>query len=63
MTGFMYTLDIASQTDSGKDQFGESEGVHIVVDQKSLLYLMGTVLDYQDTEKGSGFVFNNPNAK
>ena len=35
----------------------------LVVDKKSLLYLNGTVLEYDTSLLGKGFVFNNPNAK
>jgi iron-sulfur cluster assembly protein len=36
--------------------------VKIVVDKKSFLYLVGTVLEYSGGLNGKGFVFNNPNA-
>ena len=39
------------------------EGAKIFVDRKSLLYLKGTVLDYDASLVTKGFVFNNPNAK
>lgn len=39
------------------------EGVKIVVDPKSFLYLHGMTLDYKETLMQSGFVFENPNAK
>ena len=40
----------------------EDNGVKILVDKKSLLYLVGTTLDYSGGLNGKGFVFNNPNA-
>jgi iron-sulfur cluster assembly protein len=45
------------------DKVFEYEGVKIFVDPKSLLYLNGMVLDYQESLMQSGFVFDNPNAK
>jgi len=39
-----------------------SPDVKIVIDQKSLVFLEGTTLDYQDGLQGKGFVFNNPKA-
>lgn len=36
--------------------------VKIVIDQKSLIFLEGTTLDFQDGLQGKGFVFNNPKA-
>jgi iron-sulfur cluster assembly protein len=45
------------------DKVFEYDGVKIYVDPKSLLYLNGMVLDYQESLMQSGFVFDNPNAK
>ena len=50
------------------DQFGDSDavieanGVKVVVDEKSALYLMGTTLDFVDTLNETGFKMGNPNA-
>ncbi len=41
----------------------ESHGVKLIVDAKSLFYLMGCELDYSGGLNGKGFIFNNPNAK
>jgi iron-sulfur cluster assembly protein len=40
----------------------ESQGVRIIVDEKSALYLVGTVLDFVDNLQESGFKIQNPNA-
>ena len=45
------------------DKVYEYDGVKIFVDPKSLLYLNGMTLDYQESLMQSGFVFENPNAK
>ena len=45
------------------DKVFEYDGVKIFVDPKSLLYLNGMILDYQESLMQSGFVFDNPNAK
>jgi iron-sulfur cluster assembly protein len=45
------------------DQVFDYDGVKVFVDPKSLLYLNGMVLDYQESLMQSGFVFDNPNAK
>jgi len=45
------------------DKVIEKDGVKIFVDPKSLLYLNGMILDYQESLMQSGFVFDNPNAK
>ena len=44
------------------DQVFEDNGVKIVVDKKSFLYLVGTTLEFSGGLNGKGFVFNNPNA-
>ena len=45
-----------------KDLIDEVEGVKIIIDPKSALYLHGITLDYQGGLNGRGFVFTNPNA-
>ena len=44
------------------DKVFEDNGMKVVVDKKSFLYLVGTELDYSGGLNGKGFVFNNPNA-
>ena len=44
------------------DKVFEDNGIKIIVDTKSFLYLIGTTLDFSGGLSGSGFVFNNPNA-
>lgn len=60
-SGLSYNLDFDTQLRE-HDQLFEDKGVKIVVDKKSLLYLVGTELDYTDGLNGKGFQFNNPNA-
>lgn len=45
-----------------EDKVFEDNGIHIVVDKKSFLYLVGTTLEYSGGLNGTGFVFQNPNA-
>jgi iron-sulfur cluster assembly protein len=45
------------------DKVFEFDGVRVVVDPKSLLYLHGMTLDYKESLLQSGFVFENPNAQ
>jgi iron-sulfur cluster assembly accessory protein len=59
--GFSYDLYFDSKTDLDK-QF-DCNGVRVVVDQMSLMYLMGTEIDYIESLQGAGFKFNNPNVK
>ena len=60
-SGLMYDLSFdAAIRDS--DEVFEDKGVKILVDKKSLLYLLGTTLDFSDGLNGKGFQFINPNA-
>ena len=61
-SGFSYQLDFDPHK-GDQDRVVESKGIKIVVDSKSLLYLMGMVLDFDGGLNGKGFTFSNPNAK
>lgn len=60
-SGLMYDLGFDDHT-SEKDEIFEDKGVKIIVDKKSLLYLLGTTLEFSDGLNGKGFQFINPNA-
>mgnify|MGYP000686648264 CR=1 FL=1 len=60
-SGLMYELGFDAQV-VDTDHVFEDKGVKILVDKKSLLYLLGTTLEYSGGLNGKGFVFNNPNA-
>ena len=60
-SGLMYKLEF-DNTKLENDKEFEDNGVKIVVDKKSVLYLAGTILDFSGGLNGKGFVFNNPNA-
>ena len=60
-SGLSYKMDFDAQRNDG-DQLFEDKGVKILVDKKSFLYLVGTVLEYSGGLNGKGFAFNNPNA-
>lgn len=60
-SGLMYDLTFDNQI-SDEDKELESNGIKVVVDKKSYLYLVGTTLDYSGGLNGKGFVFVNPNA-
>ncbi|MGH7213716.1 MAG: HesB/IscA family protein [Tepidisphaeraceae bacterium] len=61
-SGFSYMLDLTEEAVSETDEAMESNGVAIVCDSKSLIYLDGTEIDFKDEVMGRGFVFKNPNA-
>ena len=60
-SGLMYDLSFDEAIEDA-DQVFEDKGVKILVDKKSLLYLLGTTLDFSDGLNGKGFQFINPNA-
>lgn len=60
-SGFSYVLDL-TETEKETDEVFEQEGITIVCDPKSMLYLGGTTIDFKDEIMGRGFVFQNPNA-
>jgi iron-sulfur cluster assembly protein len=62
-SGLSYTFSWEKQPRMGDEVFEGPDGAKVYVDRKSLLYLDGTVLDYDTSLMSKGFVFNNPNAK
>lgn len=61
-SGMAYVLEFADAVEAG-DQVFEDQGVRVVIDSKSLVYLDGTELDFAKEGLNEGFRFNNPNAK
>ena len=61
-SGLSYELDFDNKMGE-TDKVFEDNDVRIIVDKKSFLYLVGTVLEYSGGLNGKGFVFNNPNAQ
>ncbi len=62
-SGLSYVFDFARKVRGDKDRVLDFDGLTIVVDQKSLRYLAGSVLDWSDSLVGYGFKWQNPNAK
>src|SRR5487761_1762886 len=60
-SGFSYKMDFETGV-ADTDKVFESNGAKIVIDDQSLLYLIGMTLDYEGGLNGKGFVFQNPNA-
>ncbi|MBL7471819.1 HesB/IscA family protein [Robertkochia sediminum] len=61
-SGLSYDLKFDKEQQEN-DKVFEDNDVRIIVDKKSFLYLVGTVLEYSGGLNGKGFVFNNPNAQ
>jgi len=60
-SGLTYDLDF-DDTIVDFDDVSEDQGLKLVIDRRSLLYLLGTELDFTEGLNGKGFQFINPNA-
>ena len=60
-SGLSYHLEFDKAKEN--DYISEADGIKILIDPKSALYLSGVTLDYQGGLNGRGFIFENPNAK
>lgn len=60
-SGLSYKLDFDNET-KPMDQVFEDNGLKVVTDLKSFLYLVNTELNFSDGLNGKGFYFSNPNA-
>ncbi len=60
-SGLSYKLDFDNEQ-KPMDQMFEDNGLKVVTDLKSFLYLVNTTLDFSDGLNGKGFYFSNPNA-
>lgn len=61
-SGMAYVLEFADAIEAD-DRVFEDQGIKVIVDPKSLVYLDGTELDYAREGLNEGFQFNNPNVK
>ncbi len=60
-SGLSYKMDFDNEVQE-EDQVFEDNGVKVVTDLKSFLYLFNTTLDFSGGLNGKGFYFENPNA-
>ncbi len=60
-SGLAYVLEFVDELNPDDEVF-EDNGVKIIIDGKSLVYLDGTQLDFTKEGLNEGFQFNNPNA-
>ncbi len=61
-SGVSYVIEFADKV-RGRDHVFDFDGVKIIVDPKSLIYLRGSILDYEVKLMQHGFKFRNPNEK
>ncbi len=62
-SGFSYVIEFHDGPPRPKDRVFDAFGVRVVVDPKSLIYLNGTTLEWEQTLMQQGFKFVNPNEK
>jgi iron-sulfur cluster assembly accessory protein len=62
-SGFSYHMAFENAVNEASDNVYEFDGLKVMVDQMSEMYLEGVSIDYIETIEGSGFKFNNPNVK
>lgn len=62
-SGFSYRMAFENQVNETSDNVYEFDGLKVMVDQMSEMYLDGVSIDYIETLEGAGFKFNNPNVK
>ncbi len=58
--GMSYTLSYVDAPVAGDDHI-EEKGVHVFIEPKATLFLLGTVMDFEEDMLKSGFTFKNPN--
>jgi len=58
--GMSYTMEYADAV-APHDEVVEDKGVRLLIDQKAVLFLLGTEMDFRTDKLTSGFVFSNPN--
>jgi len=61
-SGFSYHMAFEGQA-NGSDNVYEFDGLKVLVDQMSEMYLDGVEIDYMESIEGAGFKFNNPNVR
>lgn len=61
-SGKAYDMEFVTQSGEG-DEVVKDHGLTLLVDRKATLFLIGTQMDYRETDLEEGFVFINPNEK
>ena len=61
-SGFTYRMGF-DENQQADDTVVENNGIKVLIDPRSILYLKGTEIDFQEGPMGRGFVFQNPNAQ
>jgi iron-sulfur cluster assembly protein len=59
-SGFSYVIEYSDDPPRERDTVSELDGVKFYIDKKSMIYLAGSTLDYENTLMFQGFRFKNP---
>lgn len=62
-SGLLYKLEFEEDTTESVGKILEIEGINVIFDPKSWSFIQGTTLDFSSGLEGTGFQFQNPNAK
>ena len=62
-SGMAYVIEFVDEINEMEDEVFESNGIKIIVDKKSLVYIDGTEMDFVKDGLNEGFEFKNPNEK
>jgi iron-sulfur cluster assembly protein len=62
-SGFEHKLSLETECDEEKDVIFEVNGIKVVVDKRSILYVEGATIDFHEDLNLRGFLVKNPNAK
>ena len=60
-SGYQYGMGLENKP-SETDTIFESQGLKVIVDEVSMQYMAGAIVDFIDDERGKGFLVDNPNA-
>jgi iron-sulfur cluster assembly protein len=58
--GMAYTLDYVTEPVAGDDHVSD-KGVEVFIEPKATMFLLGTVMDFEESKMSAGFTFKNPN--
>jgi len=61
-SGFQYQMTLDKQREEDDESF-DFEGLKVLVDAQSMIFMDGTTIDFVEAKDGSGFTFDNPNAQ
>ncbi|HEV7345120.1 MAG TPA: iron-sulfur cluster assembly accessory protein [Devosia sp.] len=58
--GMAYTLDYVAEPVQGDDHVSD-KGVEVYIEPKATMFLLGTIMDFEESKMSAGFTFRNPN--